>query len=78
MRGRGVRVVSVQINQKQWFMRGKRAFLCKEDGNGGALSGVLFLDIASYFAYNSLAWLALEFDLFFGFQIDKFSTKSQI
>lgn len=64
MRGRGVRVVSVQINQKQWFMR---AFLCKEDGNGGALSGVLFLDIASYFAYNSLAWLALEFDLFFCF-----------
>lgn len=48
-------------------MRGKRAFLCKEDGNGGALSGVLFLDIASYFTYNSLAWLALEFDLFFCF-----------
>lgn len=67
MRGRGVRVVSVQINQKQWFMRGKRAFLCKEDGNGGALSGVLFLDIASYFTFNSLAWLALEFDLFFCF-----------
>ena len=52
MRGRGVRVVSVQINQNQWFMCGKGAFLCKEDGHGGALSGFLFLDIVNYIKFN--------------------------
>lgn len=48
-------------------MCGKWVFLCKEDENGGVFFGVLFLDIVSYFIFNSFVWFVFEFDLFFGF-----------